>query len=304
MTKRKCPGRRVNGILLLDKPAGMTSNAALQRVKRLFRAQKAGHTGSLDPLATGLLPLCFGEATKVSGFLLDAHKYYHVEIALGIQTTTGDAEGTPVATRPVPVLTRDRIEAAMAPLRGEVEQIPPMHSALKHKGKPLYKYAHAGETVPREPRRVTVFEFVLVDYTADRLWVEIYCSKGTYIRTLAEDLGANLGCGAHVVNLRRTRVGPYTDQSAYCLDELEQLARTGPEQLDRRLLTLDSALAHWPEIRVSEELAFFLRRGQAVNIPRAPNKGFVRLLRADNRFFGIGRVLDDGRISPKRLIHL
>ena len=296
-------GRNVSGILLLDKSEGVTSNAALQTVKRLFAARKAGHTGSLDPLATGLLPLCFGEATKLSGFLLDSDKRYWVRIQLGIKTTTGDAEGEVVQTRPVPALDAATVKSAMARFEGTIDQIPPMHSALKRNGQPLYKLAHQGIEVEREPRQVTVFDFELVALDKDVLEVDIRCSKGTYVRTLAEDLGEVLGCGAHVSALRRTAVGIFDVAQAHTLDALQQVAEEGgTEGLDGLLLPMELALAGWPGLTVSDDLAYFLSRGQPVQVPQSPTRGWVRLYRGDQRFLGVGRILDDGRVSPKRLV--
>lgn len=295
------PLRDVHGIVLLDKPLGLTSNAALQTVKRLFRARKAGHTGSLDPLASGLLPLCFGDATKVSGFLLDADKRYRVGVQLGVKTTTGDAEGAVTARRSVPALDPAALEAVLQRFTGPILQVPPMHSAVKHQGQPLYKLAHKGLEVPREAREVVIHELRLLDYTADRLELDIACSKGTYIRTLAEDIGEALGVGAHVVELRRTAAGPFRAEQMVTLSRLEAAAAEGVEALDALLLPMETALAHWPVVCLSEDLARYVRQGQAVFVPKAPTQGWVKLHTAD-RFLGVGHVLDDGRVAPKRLI--
>jgi len=301
---RRSKTGNVHGIVLLDKPVGMTSNAALQQVKRLFRAGKAGHTGSLDPLAGGLLPVCLGEATKVSGFLLDANKRYRTVVTLGVRTTTGDAEGEALQTRPVPELDRARIEAVLTRFRGEIEQIPPMFSAIKYKGKPLYKLARRGESVERKPRTVTIHELKLMDYAGDRLDLDIFCSKGTYIRTLAEDIGEVLGCGAHVSALRRTALGPYDEGAMVTLEQLEALAAQGPEQLDSVLLPIESALVGWPAVTLSDDAAYYLRMGQPVVVPHAPTRGWVRLFAGKGGFLGLGQILDDGRVAPRRLVHV
>ena len=302
-TKMRRSGlRNVNGIVLLDKPVGMTSNAALQTVKRLFRAKKAGHTGSLDPLAGGLLPLCFGAATKVSAFLLEADKRYRVTIKLGVKTTTGDAEGEIVARRAVPAIAPEALQAVLSRFIGAIEQIPPMHSAIKHQGQPLYKLARKGIEVARNARSVTIYELDLLRAEGDELDIDVACSKGTYIRTLAEDIGEALGVGAHVTALHRTATGPFGGEQMVSLAMLEAAATEGYAALDRFLLPMESALEHWPEVCLSDDLAFFLRQGQAVFVPRAPTQGWVRLRTADQRFLGVGRVLDDGRVAPKRLI--
>ena len=294
--------RNVIGILLLDKPVGLTSNAALQKVKSLYRAKKAGHTGSLDKAASGLLPLCFGEATKFSGFLLNADKHYRTIFQLGIQTNTGDAEGEVVYRGALQKFTRKRIEAALAGFQGTVMQIPPMFSALKHKGQRLYKLAHQGLEVDREPREITVHSITLLDYRDDELELEILCSKGTYIRTLAEDIGKELGCGAHVKSLRRIGVGPYSDENMLALAELETIAETGLSGLDAELLGIDSVLQDMPSIHLVESVAFYLCQGQPVMVPKAPTHGMLRIYTEDKRFLGVGEVLEDGRVAPKRLV--
>ena len=294
--------RNVKGILLLDKPVGLTSNSALQRVKSLYRAKKAGHTGSLDKAASGLLPLCFGEATKFSGFLLNADKHYRTIFQLGIQTNTGDAEGKVVYRGALQKFTRKRIEAALAGFQGTVMQVPPMFSALKHKGQRLYKLAHQGLEVDREPREITVHSITLLDYRDDELELEILCSKGTYIRTLAEDIGKELGCGAHVKSLRRIGVGPYSDENMLALAELETIAETGLSGLDAELLGIDSVLQDMPSIHLVDSVAFYLCQGQPVMVPKAPTHGMLRIYTEDKRFLGVGEVLEDGRVAPKRLV--
>ena len=295
--------KQVDGVLLLDKPLGMTSNDALQKARRLFSAAKGGHTGTLDPLASGLLPVCLGEATKLSGFLLDADKRYRAVIRLGVTTTTGDADGEPLVVSPTADIDRARVEAALARFTGEIVQVPPMHSALKQNGVPLYKLAHQGIAVERQPRRVVIHALATVDFAADRLEIDVHCSKGTYIRVLAEDIGAALGCGAHVSALRRTGVGGFDGQRMITLDVLRELAAAGPEALDARLVSMEDALTGWPDVRLAPEVAFFLRRGQAVFVPHAPAHGLVRIYTREDRFLGIGHILEDGRVAPKRLVN-
>jgi len=297
-------GRPVNGILLLDKPIGITSNDALQEVKHLYRARKAGHTGSLDPLASGLLPICLGEATKASGFLLDADKHYRMTCRLGVRTTTGDAEGEVVATRPVGALDRVALEAVLEKFRGPIQQVPPMYSAVKHQGERLYKLARQGMEVAREARTVVIRELTLLAMNAPELELDVRCTKGTYVRTLAEDIGDMLGCGAHVTRLRRLGVGPYDDAGMLGLTELKKLLAQGFEALDGVLLPVESALAQWPGVRLSSDAAFYLRQGQPVLVPHAPTSGWVRLYQGEHQFLGMGQILDDGRVAPKRLMNL
>lgn len=294
--------RPVDGLVLLDKPVGWTSNAALQAVKRLYRAKKAGHTGSLDPLASGLLPLCLGEATKLSGLLLNADKSYRFTCRLGVITATGDAEGEVLATRPVGPLSREQIEAALRRFTGPIQQIPPMYSAVKRDGQPLYKLARQGIEVERAPREVTVYELRLLRQDAEELECELRCSKGTYVRTLAADLGEALGCGAHVSALRRTAVEPYDAARMVTLDALRERAERGLAALDEWLLPPDSAVANWPAVSVSGDSAFYLRQGQPVLVPRAPSQGWLRLYQEGRQFLGIGEILDDGRVAPRRLL--
>ena len=294
--------RPVDGLLLLDKPVGWTSNAALQTVKRLYQAAKAGHTGSLDPLASGLLPICLGAATKLSGWLLNADKSYQFTCRLGITTTTGDAEGEVVAARPVGPLNHAQVEAAMQRFIGVIEQIPPMYSALKRGGQPLYKLARKGIEIEREPRQVTVYAFQLLRWEGEELACELRCSKGTYVRTLAADLGEALGCGAHIAALRRTAVAPYDATRMVTLDRLREQAEQGLAALDALLLPLDTAVTQWPAIRVRGDAAFYLRQGQPVLAPHAPTQGWVRLYEGEHTFLGIGEILDDGRVALRRLL--
>ena len=286
---------------MLDKPAGVTSNKALQQVKHLFRAQKAGHTGSLDPVATGLLPICLGEATKISQFLLNADKTYMAGLKLGMKTNTGDTEGEIIQTRPVEINSRDQIQTVLQKYIGDIEQIPPMHSAIKKNGIPLYKLAHKGIEIEREPRPVTIFDLQLVSFQGDELQIRVHCSKGTYIRTLADDIGEDLGCGAHINQLRREQVGPFQGDM-HTMDELEALAEQGLDALDGVLLSIDQGLTQWPEVNLTGDAGFYIQQGQPVFVPKVSERGFVRLYLNEHEFLGVGEILDDGRVAPKRLM--
>jgi len=301
----KRPRRDVHGVLLLDKPIGITSNQALQKAKWLYQAAKAGHTGSLDPLATGMLPLCFGEATKVSGFLLDADKRYSVTCKLGERTATADAEGEVVESKPVPPLEPVLIGRALARFRGEIQQIPPMYSALHHEGQRLYDLARDGIEVPREPRAVTIHELVLTAWTPETLSLDVRCSKGTYIRSLVEDVAAAMGTVGHVTVLRRLSVGPFgLDSAMHTLPELEaRLAEGGPQALDGLLLPVDHAILHWPRAELTGDAAWYFSRGQAVFLAGAPGSGLMRVY-GEGRFLGVGEIQEDGRLAPKRLMNL
>lgn len=303
MSRRHQRGRLVDGILPFDKPAGITSNRALQQVKHLYEARKAGHTGSLDELATGLLPLCFGEATKVSAYLLDADKHYRARCRLGIKTTTADALGETISERPLPELNSERIEAALKAFTGTIEQIPPMHSALKHQGKRLYELARAGVEVERPPRPVTIHALSLIDRGPDWLDIDVRCSKGTYIRTLAEDIGEQLGCGAHISALRRLGAGPFTAADMVTLEQLHEALESGGQiAIEGLLRPLDSALDDSPAVTLDAASSHYLSQGQAVRAPNAPTRGWLRVYDAAGCFLGIGEVLEDGRIAPKRLL--
>lgn len=294
--------RDIDGIILLDKPRGWTSNQALGRVKYLLAARKAGHTGSLDPLATGLLPLCFGQATKVSGWLLDADKHYEAVARLGLVTTTGDMEGEVLREGPVPFFSAGEIERACAGLRGEIRQVPPMHSALKHEGRRLYQLARAGVEVERPARAVQIHALSASLVAPDRLRLEVWCSKGTYIRTLVEDLGQALGCGATVAELRRTGHGAFGAAEMVTLETLEAAAaEAGPQGLERWLLPADRALADRPAIRLDAASSRFLRQGQPVFVPGVRATGPLRLYDAAGAFIGVGSLQDDGRVAPRRL---
>jgi len=300
---RRRRGRDISGILVLDKPQGMTSSDAVQKVKRLFNAEKVGHTGALDPLATGVLPLCFGEATKFSQYLLNSDKKYWTRIRLGVATDTGDSDGQVVETRPVQGVDVARIETALEQFRGEIEQIPSMFSAIKHQGQPLYKLARQGIEVEREARAVTIHSNRLLAFAGDELELEIHCSKGTYIRTIAQDLGAALGCGAHVTALRRLAAGPYGETDMVTLAALEAADQA---ERDGFLLPVDSVVEGWPEVRLNDDTAYYMRKGQPVIVAHAPRSGWVRLSEVSDegstRFLGVGEILDDGRVAPRRLV--
>jgi tRNA pseudouridine55 synthase len=291
--------RAVDGVLLLDKPTGITSNTAIQRAKRLLAAAKAGHVGTLDPMASGLLPVCFGEATKFSTDTFSADKSYEAEILLGVTTTTGDCEGD-VTSRCAVSVTREAVGSVLAKFTGELEQTPPMFSALKRDGKPLYEYARAGLTVERVPRRINIRAIGLLSFSADRLKVDVSCSKGTYIRVLAEDIGAALGCGATLSSLRRTRVGDFDLSKSVTLSAIEALPDM--QRIDA-LLRVDSLVATLPAVSLDLASAKKILLGQAAT-PADADKlvGLVRLYGPDARFLGIGTVQEGGRLAPKRLI--
>lgn len=295
--------RIVHGILLLDKPLQLTSNGALQKVKRLFNAKKAGHTGSLDPIATGMLPICFGEATKFSQFLLESNKSYQVTARLGIETTTGDTEGEVSAVKPITTITSEGVQAVLQQFMGAIEQIPPMFSAVKYQGKPLYTLARQGIEIERAPRKVTIFSLTFESLQQDELHFSVHCSKGTYVRTLVEDIGRKLGCGAHVIGLRRTSISGYHNSLMYSLAELETIAAESSFRgLERCLLSVETAVQVLPAVQLSAASAFYLRMGQAIRTSQTAAATLVRLLNEENKFLGIGEVQVDGRIKPYRLV--
>ena len=287
------------GLLLLDKSPGLSSNMALQKAKRLLGVRKAGHTGSLDPLASGLLPICIGRATRLSSFLLNDDKSYVVEIMLGVSTETGDSEGAIVMEREVHDVTVARLERTLLAFTGEIEQIPPMYSALKYKGKRLYELARQGIEVERKPRKITIHQIALLDYHGTRVKLNVSCSKGTYIRTLAEDIGNQFGCGAHVTSLRRTRVGELDLGAAWTLQQLQ--AMDDREQRLACVMDADQMLSGWPSVQLTQELAFYLGRGQAVWIPKLPTSGWLRIYSQEGLFLGVGEITDDGKLAPRRL---
>lgn len=290
--------RKVDGVLLLDKPVGLTSNTALQKAKRLFNAAKAGHTGTLDPFATGLLPLCFGEATKFSQFLLDADKAYRAEVKLGVRTTSGDLDGEVIAEAPVQVGEAE-LRAALREFLGEIEQVPPMHSALKHQGRPLYEYARRGVEIPRQARRVRVHALELEGLRGDICTLHVQCSKGFYVRALADDLGQALGCGAHLIGLRRLSVGVFAIEGAVTLSELEAMSE--PER-DARLLPADGLIAGLPVMDLDAESAWQITHGQALWLPRLSVGSIFRIYAAGQGFLGVAEVNQDGKLAPRRLM--
>ena len=303
---RRRRGRELDGILVLDKPAGVSSNQALQTAKRLYFAAKAGHTGSLDPLATGVLPLCFGEATKFSQFLLDADKAYASTFVLGVTTDTGDAEGEVLERHSTTHIGEADVVRELEAFRGEIEQVPSMYSAIKHGGQPLYKLARQGQEVERKARRVVIKRLDLLAFRAGEraeVDIELACSKGTYVRSIAEDLGRALGCGAHVSVLRRTRAGPFGIDDCVSLNTLEALKQEQQfAAMDALLLPADVALGDMPLVLLSESGGFYLRQGQPVLVPNAPSNGMVRVALETGEFLGVGEILDDGRVAPRRLV--
>jgi len=301
LAKRK-KGRSIDGIVILDKAIGLSSNRALQEVKRIFDAQKAGHTGSLDPLATGVLPLCLGEATKVSQFLLDSDKKYRAKVKLGVRTDSGDSEGNVLESCADFQVSQQQIEKALIPFRGEIEQVPPMYSALKVNGVPLYKMARKGQTIEREARQITVYSIELTAFEGDELELEIACSKGTYIRTIADDLGQALGCGAHIIALRRTQAGAFTEADCVTTQQLiEECESGGLSVIDEHLIPMDKAIEDLPEVVLPSITASFIKNGQAVLVRHLPEEGLVRLYE-EGQFIGIGCIDDDGKVAPRRLI--
>ena len=295
--------RNINGVLLLDKPLGFSSNQALQKVKWLYQAAKAGHTGTLDPLATGLLPICLGEATKFAQYVTDADKTYFATIQLGATTTTGDAEGEVLSTAPVKV-SQSQFQAASQQFIGEISQIPPMYSALKHEGKALYEYAREGVDIARQPRLIRIQNIVVDKFEVDVAQITVICSKGTYIRTLAEDIGAQLGCGAHLIGLRRTETAGYLLPQAISIEQLECMSI---EARDALLLPVDSAIDSVPKTILNADAAYYMMQGQAVWMasntrPNISLGSDLRLYDENNIFLGLGFLQSDGKIAPKRLI--
>ncbi|MFO8142766.1 MAG: tRNA pseudouridine(55) synthase TruB [Marinobacter sp.] len=300
---RRRKGREVNGILVIDKPLDITSNGILQQIKHLYGAAKAGHTGALDPLATGVLPLCFGEATKFSQMMLDSDKAYVATARLGVRTETGDSEGAVVEEKPVPALTEAEVEAVLDNFRGAIQQIPSMYSALKHKGRPLYEYAREGIEIERPARPVTIYELKLLAVRDNELDMAVTCTKGTYIRSLVEDIGAALGCGAHVIALRRTMASGYSLSQAHDVNALEAMRENG-ESLDGLLLPPESALTMFPEYRLSGSPLVSILNGQPVRIPEQPFEGLVRIY-GDRAFVGLVEALPEGdgtNLVPRRLV--
>lgn len=301
MGRRRKRGRDITGILLLDKPTDITSNKALQQAKFLYFAAKAGHTGALDPIATGVLPICFGEATKFSQYLLNADKKYRVTAKLGEKTTTADREGEVIESKPVDV-TEEQLVKVLQQFKGTISQVPSMYSALKKDGVPLYKLARKGIEVERNAREVDIYSLELVSFTGDQFVLDVHCSKGTYVRNLVEDIGDELGCGAHVLELRRTAVGDFNLEQTVSLAQLEELKQADAKlEMDELLLPVEQALSHMPLVQLTDDEAYYIRLGQAVQIAGVPVEGSVGLLN-DNQFIGVGVINDDGKVAPSRLI--
>ena len=309
MSRPRRRGRDVHGVFLLDKQQGASSNDVLQKVKRLFNANKAGHTGALDPLATGMLPICLGEATKFSQYLLDSDKRYRVIARLGERTDTSDADGNLIDTRPV-TFSQQELDAALDSFRGDTMQVPTMFSALKYQGRKLYEYAREGITVPREARPITVFELQFIRWEGSELELEIHVSKGTYIRTIIDDLGEKLGCGAHVIMLRRLQVARYPIEKMMTLEQLQAIAAEvnaaeTPDYapLDALLLPMDSPAEDFPVVNLPSSVAAFFKQGMPVQATNVPSQGLVRVTEGDDgKFIGMAEVADDGRVAPRRLV--
>lgn len=309
MSRPRRRGRDIHGVLLLDKSLGLSSNDALQKVKRLYNANRAGHTGALDPLATGMLPLCLGEATKFSRFLLDSDKRYRVIARMGQRTDTSDAEGRIISERPV-TFSAAELENALESFRGETQQIPSMYSALKYQGRKLYEYAREGIEVPRESRSITVYELQFIRWEGNEVELEIHCSKGTYIRTIVDDLGEKLGCGAHVTFLRRLQVATYPFERMVTMEQLHALVAQAEAEgieprllLDPLLLPMDSPCEDFPEVNLLPVVAGYVKQGQPVQASGAPLSGLVRMTEGEERkFIGVGEIDDQGRVAPKRLV--
>ncbi len=297
LSKRKS-GQNVHGIILLDKRLGVSSNKALQEVRRLFNANKAGHTGSLDPLATGLLPLCFGEATKVSAMMLDDNKRYLATVKLGVMTDTGDSEGKVIEQKPVPELSTESINNCLNSFVGEIEQVPPMYSALKYNGRKLYELAREGKTVERKARKITIFELKLLDFTGDTLILDVFCSKGTYIRSLAEDIGSKLGCGGTIIGLRRTQAGQFKIADALTIEQCQAMSI---EQLNSSLLAVDEPLQAIPKVNLTDRQAELIKHGQQIDYQA--DQGNVRMY-CEQVFLGLGEMLMNDRLVPKKIFNL
>lgn len=309
MSRPRRRGRDIHGVLLLDKPTGLSSNDALQKVKRLYNANRAGHTGALDPLATGMLPICLGEATKFSQYLLESDKRYRVIARLGQRTDTSDADGSVVSERPV-TFSAEQLAVALESFRGKTQQIPSMYSALKYQGRKLYEYAREGIEVPRESRAIEVFELLFIRHEGDELELEIHVSKGTYIRTIIDDLGERLGCGAHVTYLRRLQVATYPIEKMVTLEQLQALIeeahrseRAPAELLDALLMPMDSPASEYPIVHLTASAAAYFKQGMPVQAAAAPASGLVRVTAGDEHaFIGMAEIADDGRVAPRRLV--
>ncbi|MFT7235377.1 MAG: tRNA pseudouridine55 synthase [Methylophagaceae bacterium] len=301
MGRRNKKGRSITGIIIIDKPTGRSSNHVLQQVKRLFGAKKAGHTGSLDPLATGVLPICLGEATKLSSYLLDADKRYHVTCQLGIITDSGDSDGNVVETMAVPSFTEQMMLNVIEQFKGEQQQVPPMYSALKHKGLPLYKFARQGIEIERKSRYINIYAIALISYTQTSFTLDVCCSKGTYIRTLVEDISHALNTGGHVTVLRRVGAAGYDISGAISLSSLTSLAEKSMTALDDILLPSENALPSWPSVLVDEQQVMALRQGQTVQVSDTFESAKIRLFDQQKIFLGLGEMSENGTVSPKRV---
>lgn len=301
MGRRNKKGRNITGIVIIDKPTGRSSNHVLQQVKRLFDAKKAGHTGALDPLATGVLPICLGEATKVSSYLLDSDKRYHVTCLLGAVTDSGDSDGKVLSRSDIPQFSEQNIIDLLPEFIGEQDQVPPMFSALKYQGQPLYKLARQGIEVERKSRRITIYNIKLLSITAESFTLDVQCSKGTYIRTLVEDISHKLGSGGHVTMLRRVAAAGYKLEHAVTIEHLEQLAEQGLPALDRELLPTEEALPDWPSVSVADDMVDALRHGQTIKVPQSFESEQVRLFDLNKQFIGLAEMTEEGVVSPKRV---
>jgi len=301
MGRRNRKGRNITGIVIIDKPTGRSSNHVLQQVKRLFDAKKAGHTGALDPLATGVLPICLGEATKVSSYLLDADKRYHVTCQLGTVTDSGDADGKVLSISVIPQFTEQDILDLLPQFKGEQDQVPPMFSALKYQGQPLYKLARQGIKIERKSRRITIYDIQLISITQESFTLDVTCSKGTYIRTLVEDISHKLGSGGHVIMLRRVAAAGYQLEQAITIEQLEQIAEQGLDALDTHLLATEDALPNWPSIIADDEMVKALRHGQTIKVAQDFEQAQVRLFDQQSQFLGLGEMNEHNIVAPKRV---
>ena len=301
MGRRNKKGRNITGIIVIDKPKGRTSNHVLQQIKRTFDAKKAGHTGSLDPLATGVLPICLGEATKVSQYLLDGDKCYQVTCKLGVTTDSGDSDGNVVAEMPIPEITEQILYAVLPSFIGKQQQVPPMYSALKFQGQPLYKLARQGIEIERKARTVNIYDIILISFTSDSFTLEVKCSKGTYIRTLVEDISASLSTGGHVIALRRLESAGYAIEQAITIESIEECADEGINALDKLLLPTEEALPNWPRIEADDEQVLALRCGQQIQVEQKYEGVQIRLFDRLGIFLGLGEMSQKGIISPKRV---
>ena len=301
MGRRNRKGRNITGIIVIDKPTGRSSNHVLQQVKRLFDAKKAGHTGSLDPLATGVLPICLGEATKLSAYLLDGDKRYHVTCQLGVITDSGDSDGTVLEKLTIPTITEQSLLKIIEKFKGEQQQVPPMYSALKHKGQPLYKFARQGIEIERKSRHIKIYDISLISFTSDSFTLDVCCSKGTYIRTLVEDISHGLGTGGHVTMLRRVESAGYKITDAISIAELEAIAEHGLEALDQSLLPSENALPNWPSVVIDPQQVIALRLGQTAQVADKFKSAQIRLFDQQKSFLGLGEMTESGIVSPKRV---